>query len=198
MPDQAGSAPLVAFRGISGVQPLWRAANPVPGRFNAAGRRPTQYLCLHPLGPMAELLRHQPLAATAPDQVRRSVFAVRLILPLLAVPFAAARRLGITAAALVGDDYAPCQAWVEELLERRPRVAGIRVPSAALPGTDNVVLFGPATPIGYDAVPRRPEYLPCAVVAVDGRPPADLEAVVHPVGVARLHPALAGFLSGRS
>ncbi|MFN2452263.1 MAG: RES family NAD+ phosphorylase [Candidatus Dormibacteria bacterium] len=198
MLDQAGPGSLVAFRGISGVQPLWRAANPLPGRFNTAGRRPTQYLCLHPQGPMAELLRHQPLAAAAPDQVRRSIFVVRLGMPLLAVSFAAARRLGITAAALVGDDYAPCQAWVEELLERRPGLAGIRVPSAALPGTDNVVLFGPATPIGYDSLPRRPEYLPCAVVAVDGRPPADLDAEVHPVGAARPHPALAAFLGARS
>lgn len=186
----------MAFRGISGVQPLWRRPNSFAGRFNTAERRATQYLCLHPAGPMAELVRHQPLAATDLGAVTRNVFALRVRIALLTVTFANAAGLGIEPADLVGDDHGPCQAWVEGLLLDRPQLAGIRVPSAALPGTDNLVLFGPATAIGYDSVPRRPHYLPCAAVAMAGRPPAALLEAVHQVRADRPHPALAAWQRG--
>ncbi len=52
-------ASIVAYRFASWDTPLWINENRSEARFNRVGDPPTQYLCLHPLGPHAELLRSQ-------------------------------------------------------------------------------------------------------------------------------------------
>jgi hypothetical protein len=73
--------------------------------------------------------------------VAQRVWALRLDLePLVRITFANAESFGLTAAQLVSADYKPCQRLADA--QRAEGVAGLIVPSAALPGTENVVLFG--------------------------------------------------------
>lgn len=115
------------------------------GRFHRARRHVTQYLALHPLGPAAEMVTHAfPIQAAAEDvaALQLDLWAVAVDDEgLLHVGFAEAADHGIDPAALVGDDYTPTQAWADGL--RALGVPGVVVPSAALPGAENLVLFGP-------------------------------------------------------
>jgi hypothetical protein len=94
---------------------------------------PTQYLALHPLGPAAEVLRNRDFRL--PEQARALELRIwALDVPadgLVEVPFAAE---------LVGDDPESCRRLADDL--RAEGARGAIVPSAALPGTRNVVLFG--------------------------------------------------------
>jgi hypothetical protein len=189
----------VAYRAISGVKPLWRQPNIHEGRFNRLlghpNARPTQYLCLHPMGPMAEFLRHVPVAAADLALVARNVFALRPQLGgVLEVTFDNAMTLGIAPEALVDDDYTACQDWVDQMLAVDRRIEAIRVPSAALPGTENLVVFGAATPISCGAAPRRSHYMPCSVANSDGRPHDQLIHGVRWTGA--VHTALAAWHAG--
>ena len=105
-----------------------------PGRYHRGDElEPPQYLCLHPLGPHAEALRFFD-ARTVEDARALDLRTWAVEIPddgLAEIPFDAA---------LVADDYTACQDLADRL-----RAAGHRgavVPSAALPGTRNVVLFG--------------------------------------------------------
>jgi RES domain len=130
-----------------------------PGRYNSARAvGPTQYLALHPLGPAAELIRH---VLSAPDED----FADQILLNLWAVlvddegvedvSFDTCGRYGITPEELIGPDYGPTQALADQL--RASGATGLRVPSAALPGADNLILFGPKLSHPYLVLPITPE-----------------------------------------
>lgn len=151
------------------------------GRFHDPGSPPTQYLCLHPLGPWAELVRNQRCATLAEAlEVRVPVWAVRLVLEdePFRLDFDAAASAEaphpISADGLVADDPSECRAlaraWRRDT--RAPPV--VRVPSAALPGTDNIVIFAARRGIEYLAHPRRPTQVPYASAAVDGQMAAGL------------------------
>jgi hypothetical protein len=94
---------------------------------------PTQYLALHPLGPAAEMLRNRDLRT--PEQARSLELRIwALDVPddgVVDVPFAPE---------LVIDDLEPCRRLADRL--RAEGARGAIVPSAALPGTRNLVLFG--------------------------------------------------------
>ena len=111
---------------------------------------PTQYLALHPLGPLAELARANHLRRG--DQlamVYARLWALRIERgDVVEVSFESAAGFEIDPADLVSDDYTACQALATRL---RREVPGIVVPSAALPGTRNLVLFGARVAVGYDA-----------------------------------------------
>ncbi len=182
------------------MRPLWPTPNTYPGRFHDTGtaRVPTQYFCLHSMGPLSELLRSDPYARRHPSSVMRNVFALRLrVDDILHVTFATANSAGISPDALVDDDWTRCQTWAAKI--RGMAVAGLRVPSAALPGTENLILFGARYPIGFNSTPRRPEmYLPCSVVSLGGYSHAELASAVHPRGASTLHPALSSHLAAGS
>ena len=155
---------------------------------------PTQYLALHPLGPLAELARANDLRQ--PEQLELAyarLWALR-VEPgeVVEVGFENAERFGLTAAALVSDDHTACQALASRL---RGAVGGMVVPSAALPGTRNLVLFGARVATGFDA--------PIIDAAVDaaasptaarGRGPGTLSDAVCFRG--RRHRGLAAFERG--
>lgn len=105
-----------------------------PGRYHRCDElEPTQYLCLHPLGPHAEALRFFD-ARTVDDARALDLRTWAVSIPddgLVEIPYAEA---------WVTDDYAACQDLADTLREAGHR--GAIVPSAALPGTRNVVLFG--------------------------------------------------------
>jgi len=131
---------------------------------------PTQYLCLHPLGPLAEALRRYNLRT--PEQARRlNVRTWALdVSPddLLEIPFADH---------YVSDDPEVCQELADKM--RRLAVAGLIVPSAALPGTKNVVLFGARAATPYQVPVRRAIDVPSSITSERGQPLAALLALVR-------------------
>ena len=103
---------------------------------------PTQYLALHPLGPAAEMLRNRDLRT--PEQARA------LELRIWALEIAEEGLVEVTfAPELVTDDVEPCRRLADRL--RADGARGAVVPSAALPGTRNVVLFGARTAAPWQA-----------------------------------------------
>jgi hypothetical protein len=112
-----------------------------PGRYHRGDEaEPTQYLCLHPLGPHAEALRRfdarTPAAARLLDL---RTWALELdVSELVEVAFAEA---------WVDDDYTACHDLAAAM--RESGEPGLIVPSAALPGTRNVVVFGGRTSAPY-------------------------------------------------
>jgi len=76
---------------------------------------------------------------------------------------------------LVADDWSRCQE-VAERLRLNPDFPKIwSVPSAALPGTQNVVIFGPRVAVPYQSQVIDPWLdMPCSVVAESSPPPEAL------------------------
>lgn len=166
---------VVAYRSADWDTPWWAGPNRGLGRFNRVSSDPTQYLSLHPLTVIAERLRGLGRGVLADvDTIRWRCWAVELdTAGLVTVDFDSAARFGLAPDELIGDDWAPCQA----LADRR-RAAGDRglvVPSAALPGTRNVVLFGARVASPYLITPIDPGIdVPTAQVAERSTPPEEL------------------------
>jgi hypothetical protein len=141
---------------------------------------PTQYLCEHPLGPFAELMRNHDLRTDAQVlSLRVRTWALKVdIEDLPQITFENAGDFGIGAADLVADNPEPCRALAERL---RPDVAGVVVPSGALPGTRNVVLFGPRVAEPYLVEPISPIDVPAGITAHGARPVRTL------IGIVRYH-----------
>ena len=173
------------------------------GRYHEPGAEPTQYLSLHPLTPWAEVARAQG-CRTLDDalEIRVAIWALRVRIddaPAV-VDFDAAehgRAAGpISAAGLVADDWGECQALARahRLDPGAPKT--IRVPSAALAGTENLVIFGPRRMVRYEAEPLRPLHLPAALAAVDGRAPQGVWPLVRTAG--EPHAGLEAWARGES
>ena len=185
---------MVCYRFAAYATPLRTVPAWQPARFSRGDEdEPTQYLALHPLGPLAELMRNAELRS--PQQLR--VISTRtwaLEVPVDDLPeitFATAERFGITAEQLVGDDYGPCQ---ELAVTLRTQVEGVIVPSAALPGTRNVVVFGPRVAAPYLTRPVSTLDVPASITADGARPPTSLMSVVRFPGDA--HAALNAWRNG--
>jgi hypothetical protein len=196
-------APLnaVAYRGVSGLRPLWWTPNLGFGRWHGAAQRaPVQYLCTHPMGPLAEQARHAGTHTREElRQLRRHVFALRVRLEgVLALDFDGAAALGLDPAVLVGPpaSYPVCSAWLGDFLESGPAVDGLLVPSAALPGTETLVVVGKRHPFPYLSAPRRAVDIPCAATALDAHAVTSLSGVVRRLEATE-HPALDAWREGR-
>src|SRR4029077_5411899 len=136
----------VAYRAVAGVRPLWWTPNLHVGRWHGPEQRtPVQYLALHPMGPLAEAARHAGLRSAAELRtLQRTVFALRIELEaVLRVDFATAHSVGLDAADMVGPPatYAACSAWLGRRLASGGALDALIVPSAALPGTENLVVL---------------------------------------------------------
>jgi RES domain-containing protein len=172
---------IVAYRHAAYDTPWLVNPSRRPGRFHRALAQVTQYLALHPLGPAAEVVTHAFSRDVAPEDVaglRLDLWAVRMEEEgLLHVGFDDAHAHGIAPDDLVGDDYAPTQAWADRL--RALGVAGVVVPSAALPGTENVVLFGPRVLHPYLAEPPSEVEVATGHLTDSARMPAEVLAVAR-------------------
>ena len=162
----------VAYRLASWRRPLRTEPSRIAGRFHRMTEAsPTQYLCLHPIGPWAEFLRASDLRT--PDQlalVRHRTWALRVDLDdLPRIGFAEAAAHGLRPGDLVSDDLRACHRLADRL--RAAGVEGAIVPSAALPGTDNVVLFGERAAAPYLIEPFSAVDVPASLTADGGRPP---------------------------
>lgn len=164
---------VVAYRHAAYDSPWWVIPSTRAGRFNRAYEdQPTQYLALHPLGPTAELLRHQLRGPDfdLADTILANLWAV--LVDAEASPDVTfdncATDYGITPEELVGDDYAPTQALAIRL--RGAGAEGFKVPSAALPGSDNLILFGSRVVHPYRQLPLTPEECPTGHLTDGARP----------------------------
>jgi RES domain-containing protein len=171
---------LIAYRHAAYDTPWWVNPNSRAGRFNAVDSDPTQYLCLHPMGPAAEWLRsvwgRERAAAIAGAHL--SLWAAVVDdTDVVTVDFTNCEAFGIDPDELIGDDYAPTQALAERL--RGGGSAGLRVPSAALPGTENLVLFGPRLVHPYLFRAMIAEEVPTGHLSGAASPPSEVLAYVR-------------------
>jgi len=149
--------------------PLWVNPNRSDGRWNRAGQT-TQYLCFHPSGPWAEFAKREHLWVDDYKHFKHRLWALRVdVSSAVTVDFDSASTHGITAEELVGDDWGPCQELADRL--RAADVEMIVVPSAALPGTRNLVIFGPRVSSPYLRTPIDEVDLPTAIAADDASAP---------------------------
>jgi hypothetical protein len=174
---------LVVYRAAAYHTPLWIEANVMDGRFNRKGGGPVQYFCLHPLGPLAEAVRRLPVGLD-PAEIRRPVWALRLPdAPVQTIGFEEAGEWGIDPYALVcpPDAYGECQD-LADVFQAQHDTSVLRVPSAALPGTWNLIVFGERVLAPYTPEPLDPLLdVPGAPAAVDARALDELIALVRPL-----------------
>jgi RES domain-containing protein len=173
---------VVAYRHAAYDSPWWVIPSTREGRFNRAYQEdPTQYLALHPLGPTAELLRHQLRGPDFDrvDTILANLWAVRVDAEgSIDITFDnCASDYGITPEDLVGDEYAPTQALASRL--RDAGLQGFTVPSAALPGADNLILFGPRVAHPYLELPVTPEECPTGHLSDAARPAQEVLPLVR-------------------
>jgi len=166
------AAVTVAYRLASWRRPLRTEPSRVAGRFHRPTEEsPTQYACLHPLGPWAEFVRGTGLrTAEQLALVRHRSWALRLELAgLVRIGFGEAAEHGLRPGDLVSDDLRACHRLADRL--RAAGTPGAIVPSAALPGTENVVLFGARAAAPYLLDPLSEVDVPASLTADGGRPP---------------------------
>lgn len=188
---------MVVYRLATYGSPLRTEPARQPGRYHSgAEESPTQYLCLHPLGPSAEFLRGHGLRSPEQvRQVRQRTWALRLELDQLPeATFANAHEFDVDPADLVSDDPSECQRLALRL--RESGAPGVVVPSAALPGTRNVVLFGARVAAPHPVEPLSALDIPASITAHDGRPIVSLLDRVRFRGGP--HPELAAWQRGEA
>lgn len=168
------------FRISSWDTPLRVNPNRTAGRFNYSGSPATQYFGLHPLTPWAEQMRFHDLRDI--DRLltmRLRIWAIKDNLELATqITFANATKFGIEPAELVDDDHSACRRLADRIRNDSSTPDTIIVPSAALPGTKNAVIFGERTSIPYSWKPIDPADLPTSVVAERSQPPEGLADLV--------------------
>jgi hypothetical protein len=147
------------FRHAAYDSPWWAFPSSRPGRFNRARQDTVQYLCLHPLGPAAEMLRHNVGQGGDADEVILNLWtAVVDVSDVKRVDFDECATYGCTPDELIGDDYAPTQLLADEV--RASGASVMVVPSAALPGTHNLILSGVRVLHPFLWQPFAPEEIP--------------------------------------
>lgn len=171
---------LIGFRLANYETPLWSVRNFSAGRYNEADAGSTQYLSLHPLTPWAELLRNEDRRTR--DQavlMRYPLWALRLQLdePPRELTFDNVRDLGLTAVDLVADDHGPCRALAQAFRQSGPHA--FIAPSAALPGTKNLIVLEPRVLVACNQVPIDELDWPGSLASQDGRCPEGLWNLVH-------------------
>jgi hypothetical protein len=188
---------LVAFRVANYETPLWAVENFAAGRYNDAFAGYAQYLSLHPLTPWAELLRNEDRRTRERALLMRyPLWAIRLQLAEvpLALTFDNANEFGLEPGDLVADDHGPCRALAARL--RGGATSAILAPSAALPGTTNLIVLEPRVLTFWTAEPIDEQDLPGSLAAQDGRCPEGLWELVHYREARAPHAAYAAWSRG--
>lgn len=164
---------LTVFRHAAYDSPWWAFPSERAGRFHRARSDTVQYLSLHPLGPAAEMLRHNLGPSGNPDDVVLNLWtAVVDVDDVTRVDFDDCARYGLTADELIGDDYTPTQGLADAV--RSSGATAMRVPSAALPGTDNLILFGARVLNPFLGEPLTAAEIPTGHLSDGARSPAEV------------------------
>jgi RES domain-containing protein len=162
------------YRATSYDVPLRVAANRRSGRWNIAGVGSVQYLCLDAQAPFAEKIRHEELRSeeeVATYQVALWELEINEGVVVDYSTFEKAEDAGFPAEALVDDDHERCQKEAQRLISLGAR--GLLSPSAALPGSTNLTLFGQRVEVRWGAKPGVASAVP-AQRLVTGHPPTGL------------------------
>jgi RES domain-containing protein len=166
----------LVFRATTYDVPLWVSPNRRDGRWNRAGGGCTQYMCLDPEAPYAELMRCEDLRTEAEGKLLRT-FLWQLRVDEGAVvdysTFEQAEAAGFPAEALIDDDHERCRAEAEWLVAHNVR--GLLSPSAALPGSVSLTLFGARVEVAWATPARLASMVPVQRLA-EGPPPTGLVA----------------------
>jgi hypothetical protein len=164
---------LTVFRHASYDSPWWAFPSSRPGRFHRARTDTVQYLSLHPLGPTAEMLRLNLGPSGNPDDVVLNLWtAVVDVGDVTRVDFDDCARYGLTPDELVGADYTVTQALADGI--RDSGETAMIVPSAALPGTHNLILFGVRVLNPFLTAPLTAEEIPTGHLTDGALPPAEV------------------------
>jgi hypothetical protein len=188
---------LVAFRLANYETPLWSVPNFAAGRYNEPGAGFTQYLSLHPLTPWAELLRNEDRRTREQAVLMRyPLWALRLRFdtPPPELTFDDVGDFGLNPEDLVADDHTPCRALARTFRDAGP-IAFI-APSAALPGTKNLVVLEPHVLAPWNLIPIDEIDWPGSLTSQDGRCPEGLWDLVHYRGTRRMHAGLEAWENG--
>lgn len=147
--------------------------------------------------PWAELLRYEDRRTRLRAlMMRYPLWAIHVALAEepLALTFGNAEQFGLNPGDLVADDQGPCRALADGF--RRGGPEAFIAPSAALPGTRNLVLLGERVMIGFERIPIEDVDVPAALAAQEGRCPDGLWHRVHYRGAGVVHPALEAWAEG--
>jgi hypothetical protein len=187
---------LVAFRLANYETPLWSVENFSAGRYNDSGVGFTQYLSLHPLTPWAELLRNEDRRTRERALLMRyPLWAVRVALEApFELTFDNAVEFGLAPDDLVADDHGPCRALAQAFRDAGP--AAFLTPSAALPGTTNLVVLKPRVLAPWNQIPIDDIDWPGSLASQDGRCPEGLWDLVHYRASGTAHAVLEAWRSG--
>ena len=186
----------VAYRTTSYDVPLWINPNRRDGRWNIAGEHCAQYACLDAEAPHAEVLRHEDLRSEeAVSHYSTTLWQLRIEEGAVVdySSFELAEAAGFSPEALVDDDHERCQAEAQWLISLG--VGGLLAPSAALPGSVNLTLFGPRVAIDWSSRAALASSVPAQPLTT-GHPPTGLTTRVRYFGQA--HSLLTSYLHLRS
>ncbi len=141
---------LLAYRHAAYDTPWWAFPSSRHGRFHRATAETVQYWSLHPLGPAAEMLRHNVGPFGDPDDVLLNLWAARLeVDDVVEITFDDCATHAISPDELVGDDYTPTQILADNVRRRGGGASSPRrrclVPAAS-----------PSSAPGHPPVPGHP------------------------------------------
>lgn len=158
-----------AFRIANYYTPVRVKPNKSGQRYNHSESGPTQYFSLHPLTPWAEFLRAQDrrtLSRLREMRLRYWVLKVNVD-SCLELTFESAHLFDLQPEDLISDDHGPCREFAEKCRHDSGMPSALLVPSAALPGTRNLVVLGPQVLSPYESEPIDEGDVPGAVAAED-------------------------------
>jgi hypothetical protein len=155
-----------------------------------------QYTCFDSEAPFAEMLRHEDLRTVKEAATFRTTLWQMKVNEGVVVDystFAKAENAGFPPEALVDDDHEYCQREAQRLFSLG--AGGVLSPSAALPGSTNLTLFGQRVPIQWTANVEISSAIPVQRIAT-GQPPEGLVSRVRYFG--DTHPDLVRYLTEKA
>jgi hypothetical protein len=188
---------LIAFRLANYETPLWAVENFSAGRYNDAHSGFTQSLSLHPLTPWAEILRNEDRRTKDRALLMRyPLWTIRAQLDddPFELTFDSARHFGLAPEDLVSDDHGPCRSLAHAFRAGGP--PAFTAPSAALPGTRNLIVLEPRVLASWEQVPIDEIDWPGALAWQDGRCPEGLWDRVQYRSAGTRHAALEAWEAG--
>jgi RES domain-containing protein len=169
----------MAFRYSDYDTPFWVRPNSTSGRWHTPSDGATQYLSLSVDAAWAELIRAEELRTE--DEmglIRMPMWVADIHVGKIADygDFDKAQAAGFSPEALIDDNHTFCQEEGQRL--RGLGFNGVIAPSAALPGSTNLTLFGPRIASSWGSPPILASSIPTHQIAI-GAPPAGIAGRVR-------------------
>jgi hypothetical protein len=188
---------VTAYRSAAYRTPVRDTPSTREGRFHNGTSPPTQYFCLHPLGPSSEEIRWDAGLTRAEElrDLKFRIWTVRVVVPddILTLDYDNCdAHADVSPEELVGEDYGPTQASADRLRGRH--VEAFICPSAAFPGTQSLVILAERVAISYLDTPVDVWEVSASMATSRGAPPTSLFPLVRRKG--EPHAELDAFLRG--